>query len=271
MTFRADLHCHSTCSDGSMTPRELVLHAKEMDLQGLSITDHDTIEAYKEAIPFAKQQGIELIPGIELSSMEQGMSVHILGYSFSLASPVIEHFCTQHSQRRKERNRAILEKLANNDMPIDEEEILGAASVGRPHIAQAMVKHGYVQNIQEAFNKYIGEGKRCYVKGNAFSATETIDTIHQAGGFAVIAHPHLVRDKKTIKNLLKLNFDGIECYYGNFPPSRHQKWIDIATNKGWMITGGSDFHGDIKPNIRLGCSWVGEDTFRILQSHEPNH
>lgn len=274
--FRADLHCHTTCSDGTSSPQEVLKIASDIGLQGLAITDHDSIEAYQSALPIAKELGVELISGIEFSSMLGNVSVHILAYAFPLISPVIINFCLKHFQRRTNRNREILKNLAAHGMPISEEELLAVipecppnahSTIGRPHIALAMLKKGYIHSIQEGFNKYLGEGKKCYAAGEYFSTQETIDIIHQAKGFAIIAHPHLIDHTATLKKLLEMDFDGIECYYARFPKENEMRWLKIAAHRKWLITGGSDYHGTIKPNIPLGASWVNEDHFRILQKH----
>lgn len=269
--FRADLHCHTNCSDGSLTPLEIVKVAVELGLKGLAITDHDSIQAYVEAIPEAKKVGLELVSGVEFSAMHQAASVHILGYSFALDHPAIIEFCFKHKQRREGRNQAILERLAANGMPVSHEEMLectsgSASTVGRPHIAQAMIKKGYVSSLPEAFKMYLGEGKPCYARGVSYSAEETIAVIHQAKGFAVIAHPHLIKEQRLVEQLVNLNFDGLEGYYALFYPSQNERWLKMAKRKGWMVTGGSDFHGAIKPAIPLGASWIGEETFGLLQN-----
>jgi len=261
--FRADLHCHSTCSDGTLSPNELVVLAKETGLSGLCITDHDTIESYPEVFKKAEEIGIEMIPGIEFSTVLLGESVHILGYSFAIDHDEIRNLCLQHVDRRRNRNEEILELLKKNGMPIHLD--LEGKPKGRPHIAQAMVEAGYIDSVAQAFKKWIGDQKPCYSKGTSISTEETIRVIHEAGGIAVIAHPHLLRHNWIIPRLLELDFDGIECYYARLGMNRHQRWLDIAKEKGLLVTGGSDFHGAIKPNIPLGCSWVNEETFRILQ------
>lgn len=267
MTFRADLHSHSTCSDGSATPQELVRLAKQNGLSGLSITDHDTISAYETAIPEAKALGILLGTGVEFSSMHDGKNVHILGYDYSLSSSAIREFCIKHQMRRRERNRKILDKLARLNMFIKEEELGESRTVGRPHIAQAMVKKGYVSTFKEAFNLYLADDKRCYDPGVSFSVEETLEVIHQAEGKAFLAHPHLMDDGRKIKELLKLKFDGIECHYSKCHPSKEKRWLKVAKERGLLISGGSDFHGEVKPQIPLGCSWVDEETFyRIFTS-----
>lgn len=268
--FRADLHCHTTCSDGTVPPRALIQLAYDKELQGLSITDHDTIQAYDEAVPAAQAIELKLISGVEFSAVHQQTSVHILAYSFALRSPSILAFCDQHYQRRLTRIQAILDRLAAQGMPLVLEELTEKSahpSLTRPHIAAAMMKKGYVSSIHEAFQLYLGDGKACYVSGNTFTVEETLDIIHQANGLAIIAHPHLIDKVSVLRDLLEMKFDGIEGYYGRFPASEHERWIKIGARKGWIITGGSDFHGDIKPMSLLGSSWVNEETFEILNQH----
>ena len=270
--FRADLHCHTTCSDGTVSPRDIIQLASDIGLQGLSITDHDTIAAYEEAIPAAHAKKLLLISGLELSATHRQTSVHILAYSFSLASAIIRDFCQRHQQRRQLRNQTILHLLNLQGLPLSLDNLTqdlpfssSTHSIGRPHIALAMVRKGYVRTIQQAFHEYIGEGKPCYAPGAAFSVEETLEVIHKANGLAMIAHPHLIENVGILKDLLNMNFDGIEGYYARFPPSAHERWLKIGAHKRWMITGGSDFHGAIKPNIPLGSSWVQAETFAILQ------
>lgn len=271
--FRADLHCHSTYSDGTLTPIEIIQLASQQGLRGLSITDHDTIEAYQTGLEAAKQYQIALISGAEFSAVHQGTSIHVLAYSFPTSSLIIKDFCDKHVRRRAQRNLDILTLLNAHGIVISEKDIQShhpdtpSHTIGRPHIALAMLNKGYVRSIQEAFNRYIGENKPCYSPGGYFTVEETIDLIHQAKGLAVIAHPHLINNAAILKDLLAMNFDGIEGYYARFPVSQHARWIKIGEQRGWFITGGSDFHGDIKPTIPLGSAWVGEDTFNILYDH----
>lgn len=268
--FRADLHCHTNCSDGTATPQEIIDLACSIGLKGLSITDHDTLDAYDVAIPAAKKKNLLLISGIELSTTHRNNSVHILGYSFSLDSPVLRDFCAQHLQRRLQRAQMILDLLAKHHMPIDFSELSGT-TIGRPHIAMAMVKKGYVNSLQEAFHSYLGEEKSCYVPSSSATTEETINLIHQAGGLAVIAHPHLIDDTSILRDLLEMPFDGIEGYYGRFYAHQQERWVKIGQYRKWLITGGSDFHGTIKPTLALGSSWVNEETFNILYQHFKSH
>lgn len=272
--FRADLHCHTTCSDGTVTPSDIIQLACDLNLKGLAITDHDTIAAYQEAFPKAKTKNLSLISGVELSAVHRETSIHILAYSFSVNHPLIQQFCQKHHERRELRYQKILELINSKGMPLNQEDLSflpSTYSLGRPHIAAAMVKKGYVKSIQQAFHEYLGEGKPCYIPGATFSVEETLDVIHQVNGLAIIAHPHLIENIGIVKDLLEMPFDGIEGYYARFPASAHERWLKIGAHKGWLITGGSDFHGSIKPNLFLGSSWVNAETFAILQHHFQNN
>jgi len=270
MTFRADLHCHSCFSDGTQTPGELIQLAIDIQLSGLSITDHDTIASYAEALEIAKQRSFPLLGGVEFSAFYREEPVHILGYAYCLQSGAIESLCERHKQRRKKRNEKILEKLRLLGISIDPEEVMGEnfkGSFGRPHIAHVLFRRGIVHSIQQAFEVYIGEGKPAYVTGEPISVEETIELIHQGGGKAILAHPHLIKRSTTVREMLKMPFDGLECYYARFTLSQQKKWVDIAQQKKWLMTGGSDYHGATKPHSVLGSSWVGKETFDFLYNH----
>lgn len=261
MEFRADLHCHTTCSDGTLSPAELIDHAKKIGLSALSITDHDTTAAYPQALESARNAGIEMIAGIEFSCVWEGHSVHILGYGFDPAHATLQNLCLWHQNRRKKRYHKMLELLAQHGMPLEAEQ---RPLLGRPHIAQAMVDKGYVDSIQEAFHKWIGENKPCFNREEWKSVEESIAVIHEAGGLAIIAHPHLIKNSHVLQALLQMPFDGIECYYARFPTKKNAMFLKIAKKKGWKITGGSDFHGSVKPKNPLGSSWVSRQLFEAL-------
>lgn len=266
--FRADLHIHTCYSDGTLTPEELMIKAKENGLAALSITDHDSIAAYEEAIPLAAKYGLKIISGIEFSATLQEESVHILGYSFSLKDKELNALCQQHRMRRFERNNKILNKLKAMGIVLNrelfQEEKNDGKSWGRPHIAQALIDKGVVSSIQEAFDLYLAEGRKAYDPGEPISVEETLETIHKAGGFAILAHPHLIKKRRIIKRLLNLDFDGLEGYYARLSSDQEREWLRIAGQKKWLITGGSDYHGSVKPYSQLGSSWVNEETFRFL-------
>jgi predicted metal-dependent phosphoesterase TrpH len=262
MNYFADLHSHTTCSDGSVSPALLIQMAKQLGLKGLSITDHDSIDAYQTAIPAAKAAGIRLGTGVEFSCEFHGISLHLLGYDFDLKNLGIQQLCQRHQKRREVRNLAILAKLDKAGMPISYEELRGN---GRPHIAQLMVEKGYVKNLREAFNHYIGEGRKCYDPGEPFTVKEAIDVIHAAGGKAFVAHPQLLPEEFPVEELLKLPFDGLECFYSRL---FKKSWAEYADGRGWIKSGGSDFHGSGKPENELGCCGVDEETFNKIFQHE---
>ncbi len=272
MEFRADLHCHSLYSDGTLSPKELIDLAKEKKLQGLSITDHDTIKGYsQEVFSYAQEKGIRLLCGVEISSSLQEQTVHILAYGRGVLEESLQKFLSEVVKKRKKRNEEIVDKLNEHGLKVDVEEIYqlalknGCAEtvIGRPHIANLLVEKGYVKNFQEAFQKYLQDGGLCYVSGMKFSPDEVIGHIHQVKAKAVLAHPH-VMSLRLVDSVLEYPFDGIEAYYGRKLPIEEKKWIKIAKDRNLIATGGSDFHGLIKPHLSLGVSWVGIDTFNLL-------
>jgi 3',5'-nucleoside bisphosphate phosphatase len=277
--FKADLHCHSCVSDGSYQPKELISIAKERGLQALSITDHDTIGAYDELRDSALNLGtLTLIPGVELSTTFREEPVHILGYSFDLTSQSLREFCHYHYKRRQERFRIMLGKANKLGLEVSEEEILkefkkenSLANLGRPHLAMMMFKKKWVRSVADAFHKFLGEGQSCYEPSELPSVEETIKQIHQAGGLAVLAHPHLIKREGVIPALLNMPFDGLEGYYSLFCKSRNERWVKTAAHKKWIVTGGSDFHGTPKPRVRLGCAWAPENTVQLLIDHLKKH
>ena len=267
MIVWADLHTHSTCSDGSMTPSELVRHAKKLGIKGLSITDHDTVDSYQEAIEVAKQEGIHLGTGVELSCQFKGHNLHILGYDFDLFNENLLQLCQRHSRRREARNRAMLEKLEEHQIHIDYEELLKKArgkTIGRPHIAEIMLEKGCINTIRDAFTLYIGECGKCYVQGEPFSIQETLDILHAAQGKAFIAHPQLLPKQLPLGELLQHPFDGMECFYSRLTK---KPWIETALRKKWLMSGGSDFHGSTKPEAILGSNGVDRETFYRIFEH----
>lgn len=266
--FKADLHCHTTASDGTTSPRDIVRLAKEIGLKGLSITDHDSIGAYDEAISEAKKEGIILGSGVEFSCFHNGKSVHVLGYDFDIHSSAIASYCESHKERRRDRNRRIMDLLEFKRMPIDRDKIdaieRAGKTAGRPHIAEEMIKRGYAHSIQDAFNRFLGEGRPCYASGPIFGIEDAMSHIRKGGGKVFLAHPHFMKDRGLLKQLLELPFDGIECYYAKCYPSIEAIWVEEAKKREWLMSGGSDYHGDVKQHINLGCSYVNEEMFNKI-------
>ena len=271
--MRFDLHMHTTHSDGELTVKELLEKAKSLDLTGLSITDHDTIGSYPEAFQLGDAMNLKILSGVEISCLQDEASIHVLGYGFSIHDEEFLAFIKKCQKLRKERNLKMIEKLSENNITITQEELKEAfnkplSQIGRPHFAKLLVKKGVVKTSQDAFNNYLKDGAKCYVLGHRPSVLDAIKALHKAKAFAVVAHPHLINNAQLVKDVLKLPIDGLECYYAKFMPSQEKKWIDIATEKKWVMTGGSDFHGDGKRNNELGCSWVSEDAFNVLYERQ---
>lgn len=264
-----DLHTHTTFSDGSMTPEQLFELAKLTGLKGLSITDHDTCEAYFNLPATDLVIGI----GAEFSCFYEDESVHILGYDFILDHKDINDLCLRHKNRRLERNLAILKNLKSIGIEISEDDLyerFDKRTVGRPHIAQLLIEKGVCTSIDHAFRELLGEGKRAYAQGPRISCEETISIIKKAEGKAFIAHPHVIRKNKLLKALKKMPFDGIEVFYAKYPKSHVVGYQNLAAEKNWLISGGSDFHGDFKTFNSLGSSWVDDDHFHKIFSRPLN-
>jgi len=263
--FRADLHIHSSCSDGTDSPLKILELAKAANLSGLSITDHDTIQAYTPSVfATAAELGLELLMGVEISSEWQGLTVHILGYAFDRN---LQEFLKEVQERRNERNRRILEKLKKKGIDIDEQELQSSGPsqiVGRSHIASAMVKKKAVATTQEAYDRYLRDDACCYSPGGKFAPHEVIHAIHREKGVAVLAHPHFMKHGRFLREILCLPWDGIECYYGRLPKEQERPWVKIAKEHNWLMTGGSDYHGSFRPYISIGVSWVNEEMFRKI-------
>lgn len=275
MDFRADLHIHTHFSDGTNTPEEILHLAKKNNLSGLAITDHDTMAAYSDKLfNLAKDLDLQLMSGVEVSSELLNVSVHILGYNIDLSYKPFQDFLIKVQEKRNLRNIEILKKLNEKNIEISSEELaefikrknIAKSVVGRVHIAQLMLEKGYVDSFIEAFSKYIKDDGPCYVHGSKFSCEKVIDQIHLAKGKAIIAHPSVFKSSRTLRTLLEHNFDGIEVYYAKLLPQDERRWERIANEKNLIATGGSDFHGTVKPYLSVGCSWVNEETFNRLLS-----
>ncbi len=276
------MHIHSTCSDGILSPSEILYSAKEKGLAGLSITDHDIFAAYTECFfALAKQLKLEIITGIEMSSEHEGKSIHVLGYDFKLSSISFLKFIRNLQKIRYERNLKILEKLKKYQIYIEEKELYvdgKKVCKGRPQIAKLIVAKKKAKNFQKAFDLFLKEGASCYVAANKLKTEAVIEQIHKAQGKAVLAHPHQIKNKKQVLKLLDLSFDGIEVFYGRLPSFEEEKWLQIAKKKNLLITGGSDFHGIEKTAVGInqtentsdnyktfiGSSWIDDKTLKQL-------
>ncbi len=261
---RIDLHTHSFFSDGSMSPTELLFHAKEVGLSALALTDHDTVAGIPEAEKAAKKNGIEFVPGVEFST--EGISqVHVLGYYIDHSNASLKEAFRLQQEERKENHCAYMKVLCAHGFPMTEEEVLAVApfgGIGRAHYARVMVNKGYVASVQEAFDRYLGVGGPCYVKRNVIRPEEAIELIHRAGGVAFFAHPYQTKlsDEdifRLMKQLKEAGLDGIEGYYSEYTPEMGKQFRDMARSLDLLLSGGSDYHAKMKPHTELGSGIKG--------------
>ncbi len=243
-----DLHMHSTFSDGSYTPTELVKFALEANLSTIAITDHDSWNGVVEAREAAKTFGdLKIITGIELGTQVENKNFHILGYGVAMDYKPLEEAMSILRNAREERLNKILLKLEELGYPVEiEASERRNRAVGRPHVATAMVEKGHVETIQEAFHKFLSLGRPAYISQYKLSIEEAIDLIHKAGGVAILAHPEEVKNRELILEVFAGGaFDGIEVYHPSADKEAQEYWKNFASKNNLLITGGSDFHGVI--------------------------
>ncbi len=254
-----DLHTHSKCSDGSMTPAELINHAKASGLSAVSLTDHDGIDGVAQALAEGKKIGIEVVTGVELSA-KSNTETHILGYFVDINNRILNDTLKEVKEMRKKRNYDTCRRLQENGFDItleDAKKFAGSEMLARAHFAKAMVEKGYAKSVKDAFDTYLSNGKPCYSSMQLLSAKECVDLINTAGGLAFVAHLHLTKmtDEYLIlflQELKKVGLAGIEGYYTEYTPELTEKYQSMAREFGLLVSGGTDFHGKMKPHIAIG-------------------
>lgn len=250
MKIKSDLHTHSLYSDGEWTVEELIKEAKNKSLYSYALTDHDTVRGVNEALELGKKYGVNVIKGMELSSIKNG-DVHILGLGIDADDQRLLRRLDDVVAKRKIRNHEVVLRLNKLGMPVDEEELyrIGEGKiVGRKLISELMIKRGYVKTVSEAFDKYLASGKPAYVPLVRLTPFDAIDVIHEAGGYAVLAHPSKLLFKGAelesfIRELAAYGLDGIEAYYYSHTPKEVEYYSSLAKELKLFKTGGSDFHG----------------------------
>lgn len=256
-----DLHVHSTFSDGTFSPSELVKTAQAKHIQAISITDHDTMEGTAEALAAGKKYGIEVVPGLEMSVVHKSVHLHLLGYYADSRCEKLNGALHSIQNARMERNSKILEKLNALSIEVSLEDVEIKSTVGqtgRPHIAQVMLEKGYVKSIDHAFLDYLGRNGLAYVPRKVMDAGEAIRLIRGAGGIAVLAHPATIDNSfRTIPRLVgelsKIGLQGLEVYYPAHKRANRKELNRLAARYGLVVTGGSDYHGDIRPGTSMAC------------------
>jgi predicted metal-dependent phosphoesterase TrpH len=259
MTSYIDLHTHSTCSDGLLTPAALLALAARRGLAAIALTDHDTVAGLDEAFAHGTANGVEVITGIEISSAFDGISLHILGYGFNHKHPGFLAFVERLQQARSNRNQGILERLQALDIPITSEELrhIAGGQVGRPHFARLLVQKGRARNTQDAFSRYLKRGGPAFVEHVKPQADEVIGQIAKANGLAVLAHPAcsdpgLEKIPTLVAQLKDSGLAGLEAIYPTHSKKVCRFLQTLATQHGLLISGGTDYHGDKHSVTPLG-------------------
>lgn len=261
-----DLHIHSTASDGSLTPAEILDHARQLNLAAIAITDHDAIDGSKEALRIGIPPSFKFLTGVEISAAHPPFfpgtgSFHILGYNIWLDDPALNQALNKLRQARKNRNPKIVERLNKLGFQISLEEVnqtVGKVQLGRPHIAYTMMKKGFVSSIDEAFDKFLGTAKPAYVDKERIGCEDAVKMIRNAGGIAVLAHPGLLdiidenRLESLIRDLIHMGIGGIEVYYPEHSAEQTELYSELCKKYNLLMTGGTDFHGSITPEIEMG-------------------
>lgn len=276
-----DLHMHSTFSDGSLTPEELVAEAGRRGLTAVALTDHDTLNGLPRFLEAGRVMRVRAISGVEISADSPSGTMHMLGYFIRSDDATLNERLEWMRGGREARNETILERLKALDLPLTWDEVRARAGedvVGRPHIAAAMEARGYVKNKTEAFDRYLGRGKPAYVERRRLTPAECIALIRGAGGVAVLAHPFTLELKPRalrdlVAELARDGLGGLEVYYSEHKENMVRAYLKLAEDFGLAATGGSDFHGAVNPAIHMGAGFgklrVPDDLLAPLEARKP--
>ncbi|MFD1126865.1 PHP domain-containing protein [Paenibacillus provencensis] len=252
-TDRCDLHTHTLASDGMQSPTDNVRLASARGLAAVAITDHDTVSGVEEAVRAGVQYGIQVIPGVEISTRAGGKDIHVLGYFVDIHNSKFLERLESLRRTREERNTRILEKLQELGLSVTMDDVIGVMNrpldkdetIGRPHIADTLVHKGYVKNMREAFDLYLAEGKPGFVSVPRISPAEAMEWIREAGGKPVLAHPGLYGDDELVNQMIEQGKpEGIEVYHSDHGPAEETRYRAMAEKYSLVMTGGSDFHGE---------------------------
>lgn len=265
----ADLHCHTTASDGTYSPEKLVLSAKKKKVELLSVTDHDTMDALSQVETLCKEHNIRWISGIEISCHCLGEEVHLLAYGLNPQSEILKVFLQEQLQDRLERLEAMRLKLEETGIYLSQAEIQRhihrPSAAGRPHVARALVYKGYASSLHDAFQHYLIFGKAGYVPRKEVSTEKVLNLIHQLGGLSVVAHPGHLKNQAILEILLKQGLRGVEVHHPLHKAWQKTQYEKLAKERNLFITGGSDFHGDkMKGHGHLGSMKIPQISIEKL-------
>lgn len=273
----ADLHTHTTASDGTNAPAKNVQLAKQAGLTAVAITDHDTVAGLGEALEEGKRIGITVVPGVEISTIANDQDIHVLGYYMDYEQASFLKHLEELRNTRNRRNEMLIDKLQQLGIQITLDEVTanvrrsGAKdeTVGRPHIADVLVKKGTVSSMAEAFERYLGKSGAAYVNPPRIHPFAAIDWIREAGGTAVLAHPGLYKDDTLVELIIAYGIDGIEAHHSDHTLEEEESYAEIAGRSGLIITAGSDFHGErhgVVFHAPVGSRKVSTDVLQQLQA-----
>ncbi|MGA8941695.1 MAG: PHP domain-containing protein [Thermoactinomyces sp.] len=274
---KVDLHTHSTASDGLLSPSDLVRLAEGVGLKGIAITDHDTVDGVEEALAEGRKRGIEVVPGVEISTLWHGKEIHMLGmYVDYRNNKEFLDLLARQRNARFQRDLNMIGRLNELGIEITIEEVMAKKrrdsqkkNVGRPHIAEVLIDKGIVNTMNEAFDKYLGKKGKAYVTPDHISPFAAIDMIHQSGGAAVLAHPGLYEQDDLIPLLMEKGLDGIEISHPDHPDFKMRHYLKMAREMKLLATAGSDFHGERHGSMYhapLGTCTVNIEVLKDLRS-----
>ena len=280
--IEADLHTHTTASDGTERPAANVQMAFDAGLGAIAITDHDTVSGVAEALLAGRELGIEVVPGVEISTVAGGQDIHVLGYYIDINNEQFLQRLASLRETRDTRNNMIIERLQQLGLDITMAEVLREVenvkskgdTVGRPHIAAVLLNKGYVSSISEAFDRYLGTGAAAYANPPRIEPATAIGWIQEAGGKAVLAHPGIYHDDALVEAIIHQGLNGIEVFHSDHTPEDEAKYLSLAQRSGLLITAGSDFHGErggVVFHAPIGSRRIGIDVLQRLKPEKEQH
>jgi len=266
-----DLHTHSHYSDGSLPPVEVVRRAAHAGVGTLSLTDHDTVEGIEEASVAARREGLQFVPGVELSAYLDEREIHVLGYFIDPGHTCLRQHLVEFRAARRDRIEQMIERLGSQGIALCTDEILPPAGgyVGRPHLARALLDGGHATSVRDVYDRFLGPSCPAYVEKFRLTARDAFALIHDAGGIAVLAHPGRRFSSAVLLELAELGLDGVEVYHGQQGKAATRWLRRFARTHGMLITGGSDFHGEaVRPDIAIAQAVLPRPHFaELLDTH----